>query len=437
MPVDVYVDQPVFSEAARMPDWRTHHELGELLALFRTGAIRLRPSQAHFTETLINVDVDEDAGCVLRPTERRLERQSIARVIVECCDLAAPLPTWETLVVGDVARFVARAIPEAVSAEGLADLDRIAAAGVSAKLRLLAADADFHAPDFYQHAWSRKLQTQLAQNAPRDPAYLAALIEAVRSNTKLQRTIYDPFDTMPLPQLRRYVAQALERLRGVEARGAQKLWGKHREILERSYAIDDTLATIEHFAKSAEPLPHVLNLATVLQGWPRIEARLGRPLPLPPPLPDVAAARQQGWQEEVFVGKVAQALVETMIDASLLTTSRTAVYAACLQIDRALGGARSTTGAVFDCEHALALHQVDVFYTYDGELASIARTVAKRVTERAITGLLECRRAASCASPVRLPRAGPLANRRALESAANADFVPERILMLTHSPHAR
>jgi hypothetical protein len=384
MPVDLYVDQPDFSYAARMPNWRTGHELGGLLALSRTGAVRLRPSQAHFTETLINVDVDEDAGCALQPSERRHERQRIARVIVECCDLAAPLPTWDTLVVGDVARFVAAAIPEAVSEQGLAELGRIAREGVSAKLRLLAADVDFHAPDFYRHAWSRKLQTQLAQHAPRDPEYLAALIDAIRSNTKVPGTLYEPLDAIPLPRLRRHVAEEIERLRALDARGARKLWGKEREMLERAYTIDDTLATIEFFAKSSERLPPVVNLAAVLLEWPRLERHLGRRLRLPPPLPDVAAARRLGWSDEVFIGKIAQALVETMIDASLLPTSRTAMYAACLQIDRALGGARGTTGAMFDCEHALALHHVDIFYTQDGELASIARTVAKRVTERPI-----------------------------------------------------
>jgi len=129
----------------------------------------------------------------------------------------------------------------------------------------------------------------------------------------------------------------------------------------------------------------VLDLAAVLLEWPRLEAHLGRRILLPSPLPDVAAARRLGWSDEVFTGKIAQAVVEAMIDVSLLTTSRTAVYAACLQIDRALGGARGTTGAVFDCEHALALHYVDIFYTHDVELASIARTVAKRVTERPVT----------------------------------------------------
>jgi hypothetical protein len=49
---------------------------------------------------------------------------------------------------------------------------------------------------------------------------------------------------MPLPQLRRDVAQEIERPGGAAARDAQKLWGEHREMLERSYAIDETLATM-------------------------------------------------------------------------------------------------------------------------------------------------------------------------------------------------
>ncbi len=114
MPLDIYIDQSVFSTAARAGDWRRMHELGTVvLPLVESGVVRVRPSQAHYTETLIHVDVDEAAGCRLLQTPRQTERLAIADAIVVL------RPRRATADVGGpdqrIARTVAKAIGQTVA----------------------------------------------------------------------------------------------------------------------------------------------------------------------------------------------------------------------------------------------------------------------------------------------------------------------------------
>lgn len=377
-PLDLYVDQMVFSTASRTTNWRTDHYLGTLIEpLVRSGRVCVRPSLAHHSETLLHVDADEDAGCVLRDTARLDERKRLADLIWQLSDFGRPTTRWEVFALRELGDVLSAIVPAAVFRDGLDKLRDLDRDGLREKMRRLATNRDEHDPSFYAHAWSAKLTTQLAQARLREKNYLATMLDAVDKGTKASRSVFDDLDQWPLSKLRAHVSSELARLAGCAAKDARTIWQKNRKKIDGAYTIDALVGTLAYFMASTEQLPPVFDIGVIAANWPLFEGRAGK-MVLPEPLPDVNAAMKAGMTRDVIVGRLLQPLVERLLGPADLPTSRSAMYIASLQIEDALADHPVGTGNVFDCERAIALHEVRVFHSNDAALVRHARRAAKQ-----------------------------------------------------------
>jgi hypothetical protein len=241
-PIDLYFDQMVLSEAAHVGNWRNDHYLGTLIApLVSDGRVRVRPSLAHFSETVLYVDVDEEHGCTLRETDKLDVRQRMAKIACELSDLEHPIPRWEVLAVDELAKAIGALVPSAIDFVAVEELRRLDREWLRSKLARLAANRTEHDPRFYEHAWRGKLVTQLAQAECRDPEYLDALLNDLKAPQKVTHTPYDLLDQLPLPQLRALVRARIQELSALDASGARRRWQKHRQQLEAIYTAERQL----------------------------------------------------------------------------------------------------------------------------------------------------------------------------------------------------
>lgn len=372
-PIRLYLDQMVVSTAADVVDWRTGHYVGRLLApLVVSGDLRIRPSLAHFSETVLYVDTDEEHDCILQDTEKLDKRQRIAEIICAVSDFEHTIPRWEVFALRDLASILASLVPSAVNLAALDELQQLDGIGLRSKLEALAANRTAHNADFYAHSWKSKLLTQLFQIKVREKAYLDALLKDVESGDKVALGVDDILAQLPLHELRGYVSSRLKDFEMVDPTQARQQWQRNRKQIENAYTVDSLLRTLGFFLESTEPLPPVFNVRELTKNWSQIEARIGK-VRLPDPLPDFDAALKGGLPRVAIVSALFQPIVERLLTAADLPTSRTAMYVAVLQVEAALGGQIPGTGNVFDCERAIALHEVDVFHTTDERLVRHAK----------------------------------------------------------------
>lgn len=380
-PIEVFADQMIFSDAARAKNWKADHVLGTTLEpLLRSGDVRLRPSAAHYNETVLFVEVDESAGCALRDTPRLDERQQIAQLIFELCDFDRPVHRWDVRALRDLAEVLRGIVPTSIvegGVDGLLELDK---QFIRESLRRLSIERAHHDADFYRHAWSRKLANQVAQASFRDEQYLTAAIEAVKSGEKLPETPFDLLEkNVSVADLRQWRDKQLDRLFKLDAGRARRLWQKNRQSLETPYVVDMLIGTLDFFLKLQGDVPRVFDLREIAEHWSDFEAE-GGVMRLPEPLPDVDRAHTEAGMDRLEIAvHLLQPLVERLLMAAKLPCSRTGMYVASLQVENALGRERPGTGNPFDCERAIALHDVDVFFTLDKMLAHQAKQTAKHL----------------------------------------------------------
>jgi hypothetical protein len=157
--IRVYLDQMVVSNAAESVDWRTKHYLGAFLApLIENGSVCVRPSLAHFSETVLYVDADEENGCALLDTSKLDKRQRIAQIVCALSDFDQAIPRWEVLALSDLARLIAELVETSIDMKALEELRRLDRIWLKAQLTTLSADRMAHNAGFYAHAWSSKLR---------------------------------------------------------------------------------------------------------------------------------------------------------------------------------------------------------------------------------------------------------------------------------------
>jgi hypothetical protein len=296
----------------------------------------------------------------------------MAQIACELSDLERPIPRWEVLAVDELAKAVGALVPSAVDFVAVEELRRLDREWLRVKLARLAANRTEHDPRFYEHAWRGKLVTQLAQAECRDPEYLDALLDDLKAPTKVARTPYELLDQLPLPQLRTFVRARIQELSALDTSGARRRWQRHRQQLEAIYTVGSLIETLGFLLEEAGPIPEVFNIESLAEHWGTIEGSLGK-IRLQDPLPDVAAARAAGMRGSVIAGRILQPLAERLMTPAKLPTSRTAMYVALLQVEAGLADDAPGTGNVFDCERAIALHEVDIFHSNDAKLVHQAK----------------------------------------------------------------